>query len=281
MLFRSLDQIRMVKLFGISTHPRLRMVLELVPCGDLFDFLHPKGPSGERGQISRFHLRWELRLRLAFDIARGMLYLQSFNPPIVHRDLRSPNIFLSSLNPQSDVCAKVADFGLSRMVAPDLGGALGTWQWLAPEVFNASGNDRYDERADCFSFAIVCWELASREFPYSEFERNPKYSSIQPDGSWQVNLFSLKQAISDGLRPSFPPENEKVPPAFEALIKRCWDGNPKKRPAFPEIVAEIRTMIDSAYLPPLQQMGINTLPILQYGLRRLGGLVRFFGKKDV
>ena len=241
-----------VKLYGISVSP-LRMVLELIPCGDLFDLLHPKNPqTKERENISRIDFAWDLRLRIALDIARGMSYLQSFSPPIVHRDLRSPNIFLVSTNPQHEICAKVADFGLSRIVAPNLAGALGTWQWLAPEVFNANESDRYDECADRFSFAIVCWEIATRQFPYAEYEQNPKYSLQRADGSWELNVLTIKQAIVNGLRPTFP-SSENIPVDFQNLIKRCWSSNPKKRPHFDFIISELERLIDPSLIPDFEK----------------------------
>ena len=233
----------LVKLYGICTTPPLRMVLELIPCGDLFDFLHPKDEYGERGNIRKKEFTWKLRLRFALDIAKGMSYLQNFSPPIIHRDLRSPNIFLVSTNSTNEICAKVADFGLSRMVAPNLSGALGTWQWLAPEVFNANDLDKYDECSDRFSFGIICWEIATRQIPYEEYETNPKYSARKDDGSWNINTIALKQAIVNGLRPTFP-SDEKIPPKFEELIKKCWASNPKKRPPFEHIIKELEKIIN-------------------------------------
>ena len=52
-----------------------------------------------------------------------------------------------SSDASEEVCAKVADFGLARLVAPDIAGSLGTWQWLAPEVLDKT-NRQYDERSD-------------------------------------------------------------------------------------------------------------------------------------
>ncbi len=63
-------------------------------------------PHGEKGlfpkeclQLSKAPLTdeqipWALRWRIALDVAKGMNYLHSFQPPIVHRDLRSPNVFV-------------------------------------------------------------------------------------------------------------------------------------------------------------------------------------------
>jgi serine/threonine protein kinase len=42
---------------------------------------------------------WALRWRIALDVAKGMNYLHSFQPPIVHRDLRSPNVFVRLSHP--------------------------------------------------------------------------------------------------------------------------------------------------------------------------------------
>jgi len=84
----------------------------------------------------KIDLPWDLRERIAFDIAKGMEYLASSQPPVVHRDLRSPNIFIVSLDVFHPVIAKIGDFGLSQHVSPHLVEILPTWQWLAPEVFS-------------------------------------------------------------------------------------------------------------------------------------------------
>jgi serine/threonine protein kinase len=59
-----------------------------------------------------------LRLQLALDIAAGLAYLHSLSPPIIHRDIKSPNILLnislfSHANGEPRPIAKIADFGLS------------------------------------------------------------------------------------------------------------------------------------------------------------------------
>jgi serine/threonine protein kinase len=124
----------------VSLSPALRMVLEFLEHGDLYSFLHPEVDSLHEGisQIPQQDFPWSLRIRILLDIATGMNYLQSREPPIIHRDLRSPNIFLGSLSEHSPVRAKIADFGLARFVAPTAEGALDTWEWVAPETL--SGN---------------------------------------------------------------------------------------------------------------------------------------------
>ena len=95
---------------------------------------------------------------MALETARGVHYLHSFKPPILHRDLKSLNLLL-------DECfrIKLADFGWTRVMAESMTGKIGTYQWMAPEVIN---NEKYTEKADVYSFGIILWEIASREPPY-------------------------------------------------------------------------------------------------------------------
>ena len=80
-------------MIGITLNP-LRMVLELITGGDLFNFIHPYKENRKKSLPSA-EFDWKLRLKFGLDIALGMRYLQhGLNPPVIHRDLRSPNIFV-------------------------------------------------------------------------------------------------------------------------------------------------------------------------------------------
>jgi serine/threonine protein kinase len=97
------------------------MVTEFVPNGDLFKFL----------QVEK-DIDWKFKLKMALDIAKGMQYLHSISPPLIHRflfllselinanycilfrDLKSPNVLMESFDPKAEVNCKVADFGLTR-----------------------------------------------------------------------------------------------------------------------------------------------------------------------
>ena len=72
--------------------------MEFISGGDLFNLIHPldkNDPSNRtRFDTSPDSYSWKLRMKIAFDIAKGMQYLHNLSPPIVHRDLRSPNIFV-------------------------------------------------------------------------------------------------------------------------------------------------------------------------------------------
>ena len=69
---------------------------------------------------------YHMRVKIALDIAKGLNYLHTQKPPIIHRDVRSPNIFMASLSMTDSVLAKVGDFGLALKLAPTANARLGT-----------------------------------------------------------------------------------------------------------------------------------------------------------
>merc|ERR1712100_427614 len=128
----------------------------------------------------------------ALDVSLGIHFLQTRKPPIAHRDLRSPNIFLTSLDEKSPVRAKVADFGLARSVAPQVFGALNTWQWIAPE---AIFHGLFDLKSDIYSLGICFWEIATRSYPFDEFVYNPNYSIDGPNGDRMLDQIKKKEQL--------------------------------------------------------------------------------------
>lgn len=150
-----------------------------------------------------------------------------------------------SLDENASLCAKVGDFGLARCITSPIAGSLKTWQWLAPEVILENG-EGYGLESDVYSFGVVLWELVSFRYPYDEFTRNPRYSRRIIDGNgmeiYILNPYDVKQAIlNEQLRPSIP---DYCNSDISALIERCWDQNPKKRPNFNEIVYLLSLQLD-------------------------------------
>lgn len=120
------------------------------------------------------------------------MYLHGHTPPIIHRDLKSDNIFING----SEGVVKIGDLGLATLLrartAPQsvLGGLLsdtsalslvgkqtcftfskldvklpvGTPEFMAPELYD----EEYDDRVDVYSFGMCLLELATLEYPYSE-----------------------------------------------------------------------------------------------------------------
>jgi serine/threonine protein kinase len=89
------------RLFAFSTDgPQLCLVLEL--CDSALD----KRIACAEGAAP---MTWQHRLQIAHDVASALLHLHSMTPPMLHRDVKSPNILLDAAGN-----AKVADFGTAR-----------------------------------------------------------------------------------------------------------------------------------------------------------------------
>ncbi|KAL9181244.1 hypothetical protein ACHAXT_010049 [Thalassiosira profunda] len=160
---------------------------------------------------------WVLFKRVAAGTARGMCYLHSGNPPVLHRDLKSANILLDE-----SYTAKLADFGLSRLKAVRSGmtGNCGTVQWMAPEVLC---NEDYAEPADVFSFGIILWEMLTKECPY--------------DGMTPIQC--ALSVLNENKRPEIP---DWCPQSLRALIEKCFLRDPSARPSFSEILTTLDAM---------------------------------------
>ena len=93
-----------------------------------------------------------LKRSLLVDVVRGLLYLHTRNPPVVHRDLSARNVLLTS-----SLVAKVSDLGNARIVnlqpgqlARTLTRIPGTMAYMPPEAFDQ--HSQYGPRLDIFSF---------------------------------------------------------------------------------------------------------------------------------
>ncbi|KAL8265496.1 hypothetical protein R6Q59_023626 [Mikania micrantha] len=137
-----------------SPHHHLCIVTEFLPRGSLFEILEQHSSRLDRRR----------RLQMAIDIARGMNYLHTYNPPIVHRDLKSSNLLVDK-----NWTVKVADFGLSRIkhqtYLKTKSTGKGTPQWMAPEIIR---NEQVDEKSDVYSYGVVLWEIITGKIPWGD-----------------------------------------------------------------------------------------------------------------
>src|SRR3989338_7405355 len=210
-------------------------------------------------------ITWPLRLKLALDICSGLCYMHELRPPILHRDLKSPNIFLTRslvgipqdvsflFNPEATPLAKVADFGLSirlmgsdqlRVTTVDSPMANINPIWAAPEVLSRS---EYSRAADVYAMGLILWELLVRERPFYEVPTNllPRV---------------LVEKIIEGHRPAVPPHLKTDPLASEyiRLMEQCWAPNPLSRPT-------IRSVKDALLLFAQVNLGVQTSQLIRAG----------------
>eukprot|EP01126_Amoeba_proteus_P067375 TRINITY_DN9941_c0_g2_i3.p1 TRINITY_DN9941_c0_g2~~TRINITY_DN9941_c0_g2_i3.p1 ORF type:complete len:326 (-),score=69.74 TRINITY_DN9941_c0_g2_i3:220-1197(-) len=166
-------------------------------------------------------IEWDLRLRIVQDMANGILFLQTNDPPIAHIDLKSPNILLSSLDP-NEVCAKIADFGTSQVIlAPITVSKVENPRWQAPEMIS---RQPYNQKVDTYAFGVTCWELLVRKTFFYELS----FSS------------DVAEYVTSGERPLIP--NELCPSLYRRIIEECWSQNPDKRPEMTHVLDLISQM---------------------------------------
>ncbi|XP_074328607.1 putative serine/threonine-protein kinase WNK1 [Apium graveolens] len=95
------------------------------------------------------------------QILKGLLYLHSHNPPVIHRDLKCDNIFVNGN--QGEV--KIGDLGLAAVLQnSEEAHCVGTPEFMAPEVYQ----EGYNELVDIYSFGMCILEMVTFEYPYSE-----------------------------------------------------------------------------------------------------------------
>ncbi|CAD5187328.1 unnamed protein product [Musa acuminata subsp. malaccensis] len=205
-ILRRVHHKNIVHYIGACVKPtELCIITEYMTGGNLYDHLHKQHISLELPHLLKFSI----------DICKGMDYLHQNN--IIHRDLKTANLLLDA-----NSVVKVGDFGVARFQNQEgvMTAETGTYRWMAPEVIN---HQHYDNKADVFSFAIVLWELATSRVPYD-------------------NMTPLQAALGvrQGLRPDIPKD---MHPTLAALMQRCWDEIPSKRPSFEEITQELEELL--------------------------------------
>ncbi|KAF5459776.1 hypothetical protein F2P56_019694 [Juglans regia] len=217
-----------VKLLGCCLETEVPMlVYEFIPNGTLSQYLN--------GQNEEFLLTWDMRLRIATEIARALYYLHSAaSSPIYHRDIKSMNILLDG-----KYIAKVADFGIARSVAIDqthLSTTVhGTFGYIDPEYFRLG---QFTEKSDVYSFGVVLAELLTGEKAISS-TRTPETKSL---ASYFITSME-ENILFDILDNQVLKEAKKEEIIVVAnLVKRCLNCNGRNRPTMKEVAMELEAI---------------------------------------
>ncbi|KAL1562254.1 mitogen-activated protein kinase kinase kinase [Salvia divinorum] len=198
-----------VLFMGAVTHsPHMSILTEFLPRGSLYKLLHR--PS--------IQIDEKRRIKMALDVAKGMNYLHTSHPIIVHRDLKTPNLLVDT-----NWAVKVCDFGMSRLQHNTFlssKSAAGTAEWMAPEVLR---NEPSNEKSDVYSFGVILWELATLRVPWTE-----------------MNSMQVVGAVGfQGRHLDIPPT---VDPLVFEIISDCWNRNPQARPSFAQIITRLKCL---------------------------------------
>ncbi|KAH6801412.1 hypothetical protein C2S52_001876 [Perilla frutescens var. hirtella] len=216
-----------VKLLGCCLEIEVPLlVYEYMPNGTLFDLIHD--PNNE------FPVPWNMRLKMAIDIAGALAYLHSASSvPIYHRDIKSSNILLDE-----KYVVKISDFGTSRSVAADQTHLTtmvkGTFGYLDPEYFQSC---QFTEKSDVYSFGVVLAELLTRQRPIS-------LDQTDEERGLAMRFFTLMEdnCLDTILDPQILEQGRKEEVILVArLAQRCLNLKRKMRPTMKEVAAELES----------------------------------------
>ncbi|CAK7335801.1 unnamed protein product [Dovyalis caffra] len=158
--------------------------------------------SGNLRQYRKKHKTVDMKAikNWARQILRGLQYLHTHSPPIIHRDLKCDNILVNGNNGE----VKIGDLGLAIvMQQPFARSVIGTPEFMAPELYE----EEYNELVDIYSFGMCMLEMVTCEYPYSEC-KNPAQiykkvtSGVKPASLGKVNDNQVKEFIEKCLVPA-------------------------------------------------------------------------------
>ena len=208
---------KIVMFLGATLSP-LCLVMEFCRYGSLYSVLR----RARNGDDAIPTLTWTRKLSMVHDAAQGLLFLHSKGA--IHADLKSPNLLVDS-----SWTVKVTDFGLAALPAQDTQltqSIMTNPRWTAPEVLDGQ---RPSFAADIYALGIVMYEVLTLQEPFGEL------TPVQV----------ISRVLINKQRPPLPEEGDALyqhPGAdrFVALMQRCWDMDPGKRPSMEEVEQEMR-----------------------------------------
>ena len=160
------------------------------------------------------------QLQICLEIVKGVNFLHSLDPPVIHRDLNDKNVMLTK-----EGLVKIGDLGQSRLkdVNKDFfsTGQPGAVPFMPPEALRDSA--RYNECIDTFSIGVLMLEVAIQKSP-------------------QVNLVGIGTVSELKRRKKDLSELPKDHPLM-SLIINCLRDDPKERPDTATLLKALQVLI--------------------------------------
>ncbi|KAG0197963.1 hypothetical protein BGX28_008554 [Mortierella sp. GBA30] len=130
------------------------------------------------------------------QILKGLIYLHSYDPPIIHRDIKCDNIFINGAHGE----VKIGDMGTAKMKIGKKYTVIGTPEFMAPEMYEEKG---YSEKVDIYAFGMCLLEMVTGDYPYNECK----------------NAAQIYKKVTQGLKPECL--NRIIDPEVLSLIQHC------------------------------------------------------------
>ncbi|XP_044726570.1 uncharacterized protein LOC123290453 isoform X3 [Chrysoperla carnea] len=145
------------------------------------------------------------------QILKGLSFLHSRSPPIIHRDLKCDNIFITGTTGS----VKIGDLGLATLKNRSFAkSVIGTPEFMAPEMYE----EHYDESVDVYAFGMCMLEMATSEYPYSEC----------------IGPAQIYKKVVSGVKPESFSKVEN--PEIRDIIEHCIRLNREERPSVKELL---------------------------------------------
>ncbi|XP_070394316.1 raf homolog serine/threonine-protein kinase Raf isoform X5 [Dermacentor albipictus] len=223
-VLRKTRHVSIILFMGCVSKPQLTIVTQWCEGSSLYKHLHVLESKFEMLQV----------IDIARQTAQGMDYLHAKN--IIHRDLKSNNIFL-----HDDLTVKIGDFGLATVKARWSGSQpfsqpTGSILWMAPEVIRMKDPNPYSFQSDVYAFGIVLYELITGQLPYSHINNKDQI------------LFMVGHGL---LRPDLSIARKDTPKALIRFTEDCIKFNRDERPLFRQMLASLESLMRS--LPKIHQ----------------------------
>ncbi|KAL0353534.1 UNVERIFIED_CONTAM: putative serine/threonine-protein kinase WNK11 [Sesamum angustifolium] len=171
--------------------------------------------SGNLREYRKKHKQVSLKAlkKWSRQILKGLDYLHTHEPCVIHRDLNCSNVFINGNVGQ----VKIGDLGLAATVGKNHSAhtLLGTPEFMAPELYD----ENYTELIDIYSFGMCLLEMVTLELPYSECD----------------NVAKIYKKVTSGLRPQAM--NKVKDPEVQAFIEKCL-AQPRARPSAADLLKD-------------------------------------------
>ncbi|XP_004506329.1 uncharacterized protein [Cicer arietinum] len=213
-----------VKLYGFCCEGmHTFLVYEYMDRGSLAEMLNDDKKALE--------LDWYKRVEIVKGVASALSYMHhDCSPLLIHRDISSKNVLLSS-----NLEAHVSDFGTARFLkhdSPIWTSFAGTYGYAAPELAYTMA---VTEKCDVFSFGVLAFEILTGKHP------GDLVSYIQTSNDQKIDFKEI-------LDPRLPPPNKNIMKELSLIANlalACLYTNPQSRPTMRGI-AQLLEM-ESAY----------------------------------
>jgi len=173
------------------------------------------------------------KLSILHDVSLGLSYLHGRRPSVIHRDLSSNNVLLTS-----HLVAKISDLGMAKMIRADskqtrsrLTTAPGTLHFMPPEALDEE-DPVYGTPVDVFSFAGVALHLFSEEWPIptSQVKKDPITKKLVALSEAERRQQYLGKMIDGEVS------------VLREIVERCLENDPDERPSIKEVAEIIKPL---------------------------------------